>query len=122
MDGGKDVGDQPPKLYQGRLHGVLAFPVGETGELLGVDEAVARVDTGEVDLADEPDGRRLVGVLVAAVHLYRVDAVLVDGLPRFSFRLRERRAPGAGANERLQEGNTSNIREGALGWCHSSPT
>jgi hypothetical protein len=41
-----------------------------------------RVDGGEVDLRDELDGRRLVGVLRAAVHLDAVDAIFVDGLAR----------------------------------------
>ena len=45
-----------------------------------VDDAVAGVYGGEVDLGDELDGRGLIGVVVAAVHLDAVDAVLVDAL------------------------------------------
>jgi hypothetical protein len=70
----------PPQLYQGRLHGVIPLPAGEAGELLGVDDAVAGVHAGEVDLADELEGRGLVGVVWAAVHADGVDAVLVDAL------------------------------------------
>lgn len=70
----------PPQLDEDRLHGVVALPLGQARQLLGVDGAVARVDAGQVDLADELDDRGLVGVLGAAVHLDAVDAVLVDGL------------------------------------------
>ena len=46
----------------------------------GVNDAIPLVDAGQVDHADELDGRGLVGILVAAVHFYRVDAVLMDAL------------------------------------------
>ena len=42
--------------------------------------AIASVDAGEVDFADEGDVGRRVRVLRAAVNLERVDAVLVDAL------------------------------------------
>jgi hypothetical protein len=42
--------------------------------------AIARVDAGEVDFADESHVGRGVGVLGAAVDFERVDAVLVDAL------------------------------------------
>ena len=45
--------------------------------------AVACVDAGEVDFADEGDIGRGVGVLRTAVDLERVDAVLVDALQSF---------------------------------------
>ena len=48
--------------------------------MVGVDHAVVGVDARKVDLADELDRRRLIGVVGTAVHLYAVDAVLVDGL------------------------------------------
>jgi len=70
----------PSQLYEDSLHGVLTLPLGETGQLVRVDDAVGWVDTGQVDLADELDRRRLVRVLGTAVHLDTVDAVLVDGL------------------------------------------
>jgi len=44
------------------------------------DLAISWVDTGQIDFADELDGRWLVGILVAAVHLQGVDSVLVDAL------------------------------------------
>ena len=43
-------------------------------------DAILGVDTGDVDLTDELDGRWLVGVLVTAVHLEGVDSVFVDTL------------------------------------------
>ena len=70
----------PSQLDQNRLHGILPLPLCETRKLARVDKAVTGVYAGEVDLADELDGRGLVGVLGAAVHLDAVDAVLVDGL------------------------------------------
>lgn len=70
----------PPQLYQDSLHGVIALPLSQAREHLRVDDAVAGVDGGEVDLADELDGRGLVGVVVSAVHLDAVDAVLVNRL------------------------------------------
>jgi hypothetical protein len=72
----------PAQLDQDSLHRVLALPLGEAGQLLGVDDAVAGVDAGQVDLADELDGGRLIRVLVAAVHLDAIDSVLVDGMGR----------------------------------------
>jgi hypothetical protein len=42
--------------------------------------AIASVDTGEVDFADESDVGRGVGVLRTAVDAEGVDAVLVDAL------------------------------------------
>lgn len=48
--------------------------------MVGIDHAVVGVDAGKVDLADELDRRRRIGVFGTAVHLYAVDAVLVDGL------------------------------------------
>lgn len=42
--------------------------------------SISGVDTWQIDLADELDGRRLVGIFVATVHLERVDAVLVNTL------------------------------------------
>lgn len=44
------------------------------------DLAISWVDTGQIDFADELDGRWLVWILVAAVHLQGVDSVLVDAL------------------------------------------
>lgn len=70
------------QLYEHSLHSVLTLPLGETGQLVGVDDAVVGVDTGQVDLADELDRRRLVRVLGTAVHLDTVDTVLVDGMRR----------------------------------------
>ena len=72
--------DVPSQLNKNRLHGVLPLPLGKAGQLVGVDHAVVGVDARKVDLADELDCRRLIGVVGTAVHLYAVDAVLVDGL------------------------------------------
>lgn len=76
------VRNSPSQLDEDCLHGVVALPLGQTGELLGVDNAVPRVDTGQVDLADELDLGWLIGVVLAAVHLEAVNAVFVDGLQR----------------------------------------
>lgn len=73
-------GEIPSQLNQDSLHGILALPLSKTGQHGRVDNAVARVDAGQVDLADKLDGRRLVGVRFAAMHLDTVDAVLVDRL------------------------------------------
>lgn len=70
----------PPELNEHGLHGEVPLPLRQAGQLARVDLAVSRVDAGQVDLVDELDLRRLVRVLVAAVHLERVDAVLVDAL------------------------------------------
>lgn len=70
----------PSQLNQDHLHGVFALPLGQAGQLPGVDDAVLGVDAGEVDLADELDGRGLVGVFLAAVHFEAVDAVFVGRL------------------------------------------
>lgn len=76
----KEHVNSPSQLNQDHLHGVFALPLGQAGQLPGIDDAVLGVDAGEVDLADELDGRRLVGVLFAAVHFEAVDAVLVGRL------------------------------------------
>lgn len=68
------------QLDEDGLHCVLALPVGQAGQLRRVDDAVARIDAGEVHHADELDRGRLIGVLVTAVHLDRVDSVLVHTL------------------------------------------
>lgn len=70
----------PSQFNKDCLHCVFPFPLGEAGKLIGVDYAVARVDTRQVNLANELNGGRLIGVFVAAVHLDTVDAVLVDRL------------------------------------------
>ena len=72
----------PPQLNQDRLHCVLALPGRQAGQLLGVDDAVVRVDARDVDHADKFDRGWLVRVFGTAVHLDRVDAVLVDALYR----------------------------------------
>lgn len=74
------VGHVLPELDQDRLHGELALPLREAGQLGRVHRAVALVDARQVHLAHELDLRRLIGVVRAAVHLDRVDAVLVDAL------------------------------------------
>lgn len=68
------------ELDQDSLHGVFALPVGEAGQLRGVDDAVARINAGEVHHADELNRRGLVGVLIAAVHLDGIDSVFVHAL------------------------------------------
>jgi hypothetical protein len=72
--------DVPSQFDEDSLHGVLSLPLGEAGQLARVDDTVVGVDTRKVDLADELDRRRLVGVFRTAVHLDTVDSVLVGGL------------------------------------------
>jgi hypothetical protein len=50
--------------------------------LVRVHHAIVGVNTGQVDLADELNCGRLVGVVETAVHLDAVDAVLMNGLKR----------------------------------------
>ncbi len=76
----KKHANPPSQLNQDHLHGVFALPLGEAGQLPGVDDAVLGVDAGEVDLADELDRGRLIGVFLAAVHFEAVDAVFVGRL------------------------------------------
>lgn len=76
----KEHVNPPSQLNQDHLHGVLALPLGQAGQLPGIDDAVLGVDAGEVDLADELDGGGLVGVFLAAVHLEAVDAIFVGRL------------------------------------------
>lgn len=71
-----------PQLNKHRLHCHIAVPALEAGQLGWVDEAVAGVNTWEVDFGDELDGGWLVGVLVATVHFEGVDAVFVDRLEK----------------------------------------
>ena len=85
-----------PDRYQGRLEAEGIFlrarvlgelcrnvgPVPENADSILVDEPIGLADTGEVDLADEVDDGRLLGVFVAAVHLELVDSVLVISLVR----------------------------------------
>lgn len=75
-----DARYSPSKLNEDSLHGVFALPLGEARKHGRVDDAVARVDARQVHLADKLDSGRLIGVLLAAVHLDAVDAVLVYGL------------------------------------------
>lgn len=79
----KEHVNPPSQLNQDHLHGVFALPLGQAGQLSGVDDAVLGIDAGEVDLADELDGGGLVGVLFAAVHFEAVDAVFVGGLQSY---------------------------------------
>lgn len=70
----------PPKLDQDSLHCVLPLPRGQAGQLGRLDSTVVRADTGQIDHADKLDRRGLVRVLGSAVHLDRIDAVLVYAL------------------------------------------
>lgn len=72
--------DVPSQFDEDSLHGVLSLPLGEAGQLARVDDTVVGVDTRKVDLADELDRRRLVGIFRTAVHLNAIDSVLVGGL------------------------------------------
>ena len=74
----------PSELDQDRLHCVIPAPVGKARQFGRIYDTVSRVDTREVDLVDELDSRRFVGVLIAAVHLQGVDSVLVNALPKTS--------------------------------------
>lgn len=59
---------------------MIPLPIGEARELLGVDHTIAGIHARQVDLANKLNRRRLIGIVGAAVHLYRVDAVLVHAL------------------------------------------
>ena len=72
----------PSKLNQNRLHSIIPAPVGKARKLGRIDHAISWVDTRQVDLVDELDGRWLVGVLITAVHLQGIDSVLVNALPK----------------------------------------
>jgi hypothetical protein len=62
------------------LHISVAYPIPGLFERECTDHAISCTNTREVDLIDELDGRWLVRILVTAVHLERVDSVLVDAL------------------------------------------
>lgn len=70
----------PPKFNQHRLHCLISSPVGKAGQFGGVDHAVPWVDAGQVHFTYELDRWWLVRILVAAVHLHRVNSVFVDTL------------------------------------------
>jgi len=78
----RGVGHETAELDKDRFHGVVTAPVCETGELGWIDDTVPWADAREVDFGYELDGGWLVGVLVAAVHLQRVDAVLMNTVRR----------------------------------------
>lgn len=59
---------------------MVPLPVGEAGQLLGVDDAVTGINAREVDLANELNRRRFVGIVRPAVHPYGVNAILVYAL------------------------------------------
>lgn len=73
------------------------------------DLSVPWVDTRQVDFADELDSRWVVGILIAAVHLQRVNPVLMDALEEGSVSIQPR---AKGLNIRV---------EGPV-LCHSSST
>lgn len=73
-------GKLPSQLNKDSLHGIFSFPLGKARKLIRVDDAVPRVNTRQVNLADELNGGRFIRVFVAAVHLDTVDAVLMDRL------------------------------------------
>lgn len=62
-------GDEPTDLDEDGFDAVVPIPVGEDGQLGGVDFAVDLGDEGQVDARDELDRGRCVGVCVAAVDL-----------------------------------------------------
>jgi hypothetical protein len=63
------TGHVPSKFDEDGLHGVLAFPAGQAGQLRRVHNSVALVDAGQIHHADKLDCGRCIGVVVAAVHL-----------------------------------------------------
>lgn len=70
----------PPKLNQNRLHRLISCPVGKTGQFGGVDNTIPWVDAGKVHFTYKLDRWWLIWILVTAVHLYRVNSVLMDTL------------------------------------------
>lgn len=91
-------GTPPSEVDQDSLHSVFPLPLSQTWELGRVDLekyksakpriyvqyeadlAISWVDAGQVDLADKLDRWWLVGVVIAAMHLQRVNPVLVHAL------------------------------------------
>ena len=86
----------PANLDEDGLDAAGAGPVGEDGELRGIDLAVRLVDEGEVDARDELDEGGLLGVGRAADDPEAVDAVLVHRL-RATHAQAERSRSAAGA-------------------------
>lgn len=83
-------GCSPPQLNQYRLHCHISSPVGQARQLSGVYHPVLRADAREVHFTDELDGWWLVRIVIAAVHLQRVDSIFVHALEGIvSVRLRE---------------------------------
>lgn len=100
----------PSKLNQNRLHRIITAPVGKARKLRWVDHAISWVDTREVDFVNELDGRRLVGILITAVHFQGVDSVLVNALQTHV------------SYCRYLETRHVNVRGGDQGLCRSSWT
>jgi len=76
------VGHISSQLNKDGLHCVVSAPVREAGKLARVDHAVSWVNAGQVHFVDELDGRRLVGILVATMHLEGIDPILVNAVWR----------------------------------------
>jgi len=68
------------ELNQDSLHCHFSLPVPKARQLGWVNHAISWVDTRKVDLGDELDSGWFVGVLITAVHLERIDPILVDAV------------------------------------------
>lgn len=90
--------DPPSEVDQDRLHGIFPLPLSQTWQLGRIDlesyksarsriyaqyEAdlsIPWIDARQVDFADKLDRRWLVRVVITAVHLQRINSVLVHAL------------------------------------------
>jgi hypothetical protein len=68
------------QLNQNSFHSILSAPVRKTRELMWVNLAISRIYTRKVDLVDKLEGRRLIGIMITAVHLEGINSVFVNAL------------------------------------------
>jgi len=69
-----------PQLYQDSFHGIVSLPIGKTRQLTSINLSISLVDTGQIDLGNELEDRRLVWVVAITMDVHTVDSVLVDAL------------------------------------------
>jgi len=72
----------PPEFNQDSFHGVVSLPLGQTWKLRGINHAILRINTREIDLADELDDGWLIGIFVIAMHFKRIDSVFMYAMRR----------------------------------------
>jgi len=75
------MGHVSSELNQNCLHGIIPAPIGKARKLGRINHTVSRINTGKVDFADKLDGRRLVRILITAVHFEGVNSVYQRSQP-----------------------------------------